>query len=203
MDTIYKCALNFTLLLDIQYFFIASAKRKARKIELDFKTTDFFHLAGLQHLIDIDLNQNRKRTMDLVYTKQINDILLSKSRFYLPVGETDASDIKSRIEELCYLEQYLDVDNIIKIYSLRNMPCTSSLIQSEYVIKSILPDRGKCVYIFLDRRKESESYCIRSFFPERKNAYGGDMLHWMLKAKCAENAAEILYQHPGFATKVD
>ncbi len=106
MDTIYECASKFTILKDKEYRFIISQKRKTKEILLDFCDRDFFHLAGLHYLSDINLPQNRNNTLkNIIEKRKITDYLLQKSRFY--THPKPDRDIKSRIEELRFLEEYL------------------------------------------------------------------------------------------------
>ena len=52
MDLIYECAAKFIHLEQYEYTFIVSKNRKTWKIALNFRDSDFFHLAGLHYLTD-------------------------------------------------------------------------------------------------------------------------------------------------------
>lgn len=70
-------------------------------------------MAGLQYLSDLAIPQNRKQTLYSILDDEITDEILEKSKYY---KNTNAQiDIKSRISELSYLEEYLDTNNMIKI----------------------------------------------------------------------------------------
>ncbi|MBR1559385.1 MAG: hypothetical protein IJ646_03995 [Clostridia bacterium] len=200
MDSIYECAKSFRGLLTTRYLFVVSKRRTAIQFTLDFMETDFYHLAGFQHLDDIAIERDRNRTLDLIDRRVITDGLLAKSRFYRDVPRVEYSDVKRRIEALCRLEQYLDARNYIKVFAVTDAR-SISLIGAEYVIKSSLRGAPDPVYIFLRRRRESDNYCVASFFPEKNNAYGGEMLHWMLKLKITATEAVELYRHPGYTAK--
>lgn len=154
MDLIYECATKFISLERYEYRFVVSKKRKTREIILDFHDTDFFHLAGLHHLTDISIPRNRKETLkNIIERRRITDSLLNRSRFF--VNSESDKDIKSRVEELRFLEEYLDTDNFIRIYSTENMKYLQSYINAEYIIESQLQGEGKLVYIFLKQREEN------------------------------------------------
>ena len=108
-------------------------------------------------------------------------------------------DVKSRIEELCYLEKYLDTDNLIRIFCVKDDIYLKSKIDAEYIIESKLKNSHKTVYIFLARRKEdTDSYCVKSFFLKNNIVYGGNALYWMYKEKIKDGVSNILYKHKNF-----
>ena len=63
MDLIYECAAKFVILKQYQYKFVVSKNRKTQEIILDFYDSDFFHLAGLHYLTDINIPRNKKETL--------------------------------------------------------------------------------------------------------------------------------------------
>ena len=185
-------------MVDVRYEFHVSEKRKIKKINLKFSEKDFFHLAGFQHLKDVALPRNRSTTIKDILNGKITDKLLSRSKFYVNISK-DEKNIKERIAELQYLEEYLDTNNIIKIFSLGNIPFMRSSIDAEYIIESSSLERNKTVYIFLKERTEEPGiYCVVSFFVKQQYTYGGNKLYWMLKKKYSKNSAVVLYQHPNY-----
>ena len=148
--------------------------------------------------------------MDIIYecaqnfdkmTSIITDQILSKSKYYVNTAK-DEKNIKDRICELQYLEEYLDTNNIIKIFSIKDTPFLYSDIDADYVIESSLSKRNKTVYIFLKKRREQSGvYCIVSFFVKNKLTYGGQKLYWMLKKKIVGGQTTILYQHENYNDK--
>lgn len=203
MDIIYECAVKFVKVKKCQYHFVVSKNRKTREIQVGFIDSDFFHLAGLHYLKDISIPQARKDTLiNIIEKKKITDELLEKSRFYnLPQSD---QDVKSRIEELRFLEEYFDTNNYIKMFNIRNMKGSSSQIEAEYIIESRLPNSQKSVYIFLKRREQNpEVYCLVSFFKKNHITYSGDALYWMLKEKYSETGCVTLYQHKNYRKKTN
>lgn len=198
MDLIYECATKFVLLERYEYRFVVSKKRKTKEIFLNFRDSDFFHLAGLHHLTDISIPRNRKDTLkNIIEKRKITDSLLYRSRFFIN-SESD-KDIKSRVEEMCFLEEYLDTDNLIRIYSTENMKHFHSNIDADYIIESRLPMTREVVYIFLKQREESPlMYWAVSFFKKGTVTYGGEALYWMLKEKRDLNQCITLYRHPEY-----
>lgn len=183
---------------NVEYEFHVSEKRKIRKMILSFSQKEFFHLVGLQHLNDIALPNNRNTTIQDVFNNKITDEILSKSKHYVN-SIKDEKNIRDRICELQYLEEYLDTNNIIKIFSVRDTPFLHSDINADYVIESSLLKRSKTVYIFLKERKEQPGvYCIVSFFVKKKLTYGGAKLYWMLKRKVVQGQTSTLYQNQNY-----
>ena len=121
---------------NVEYEFHVSEKRKIRKMILSFSQKEFFHLAGLQHLNDIALPNNRNTTIQDVFNNKITDEILSKSKHYVN-SIKDEKNIRDRICELQYLEEYLDTNNIIKIFSVRDTPFLHSDINADYVMQNL------------------------------------------------------------------
>lgn len=76
---------------------------------------------------------------------------MAQSKFYKG-KPNDEKDIESRIEQLRFLEQYLDENNIIRIYSPKNGPSNNSVIKCDYIVESQLAGSFTTVYIFLKYR---------------------------------------------------
>ena len=198
MDKIYECATKFINLQNYEYYFVVSQNRKTTKLILTFCDSDFFHLAGLHYLTDIGIPKNRKEVLkNIIEKRKITDSLLLKSRFFN--NPKPDKDIKSRIEELCFLEEYLDTNNIIKIFNTRNTKYLNSHIDADYIIESQLKGSTNIVYIFLKKRKENpETYCVVSFLKKTSITYSGDALYWMLKEKRSSTKNIILYKNKNY-----
>lgn len=177
---------------------MVSQKRKLQTINLNFIDTDFFHIAGLHYLTDIVIPKDRTKTMDEILIKHtISDRTVSKSVYY--VSEDSKKDVKSKIEELRFLEDYLDTDNFIKIFNVRNQKGMSSVIKPDYLIESWFKNSSDTVYIFIRQREENpEYYCIVSFFKKNEVAYGGDNVYWMEKVKESADSRQVLYINPSY-----
>jgi len=197
MDDISAAAENFSKIIGIKYHFVVSRSRKIRDIILDFQITDLFHLCGLHYLKDIQIPQDRKKTVVYIQNGQITDEMLKKSQYYKR-NSSLGHDISSRIHELQFLEQYLDNENIIRIFITKNSG-TSSMINAEYIIESCLGIGNPLVYIFLNKRAHGdEVYCLVSFFVKDNVTYGGECLYWMLKEKISDKGTIELFRHKDF-----
>lgn len=194
MDLIYEAAAKFLALEQFEYHFVVSRKRNLLTINLNFMDTDFFHIAGLHYLTDIVIPQDRRKTMDEILIKHtISEQVISGSAHY--VSRDSKKDVKSRIKELRFLEEYLDTNNFIRIFNVRNQKGMSSVIEADYLIESCLNYRNDVVYIFIRRRQEvPEYYCIVSFFKKNEVTYGGDNVYWIKKIKESAGSRQVLYR---------
>lgn len=157
-------------------------------------------MAGFQYLIDINIPRNKKNTISWILDEDnpITDEYLAQSKFYKG-KPNDEKDVKSRIEQLQFLEQYLDEKNIIRIYSPNDGPKNNSVIECDYIIESQLTGSHIIVYIFLKYRYGIGSLCVIISFVVKKNvAYGGQNLYWMLKDKIVNGVRQAIYQHPQY-----
>ncbi|MCM1136046.1 MAG: PBECR4 domain-containing protein [Clostridium sp.] len=200
MDKIQESAVHFLKLVNTTSYVFHLANRNVRVVSLDFMLKDFHHLAGLQYLTDINIPRDKKNTLSWILNKDhpITDEYLAQSKFYKG-RPNDEKDIESRIEQLCFLEQYLDENNIIRIFSPKDGPQNNSLIECNYIIESRLTGSFTTVYIFLKYRNGVGSPCTIVSFGVKKNvAYGGQNLYWMLKDKIVNGIRQTIYQHPRY-----
>ena len=199
MDSIYRSAQEYKNLLPISYRFdFATKRRKVTIIELDFLKEDFFHICGLQHLDDIEIPRNRRKTLEYIDDGVITDELLKKAKKYYDIPKQEDSDIESRIEEASRLKEYLETNNLIRIFSLKDAKASGKMIEADYVIKSRLPNSYISVFIFLRKRKENDRYCVISFFKKKNNEYTGEALYWMMKTKINNNGETVLFKHKNY-----
>ena len=198
MALIYDAAAKFLVLEQFEYHFVVSQKRKLQTMNLNFIDTDFFHIAGLHYLTDIVIPKDRTKTMDeILINHSITDQTISRSVHY--VSKDSKKDVKSRIEELRFLEEYLDTDNFIRIFNFRNQKGMASVIEADYLIESWFRNSCDTVYIFIRRREENpEYYCIVSFFKKNEVPYGGDNVYWMEKVKESADSRQVLYINPNY-----
>ena len=113
MDKLKLSANAFQKLLDIKFRCIIGRKGKLREFILAFDTYDFHHLAGLHKLSDIPaIRKNRERVFKNILSDNITYDMINKSK--------DFSLIKSRLEYLDRLEEFMDSNSIIFTYDKRN-----------------------------------------------------------------------------------
>ena len=200
MNRIYEAAAKYVALEQYEYEFVLSHKRRKNRIRVNFKDEDFFHLTGMQYLTDIDVPRNKKKVLNaILFKKIISDEVLQKSKFFH--HSKHDKDIKNRISELRFLEEYLDNNNIIRIFTTHNQKDLCSQINAEYIIESQMLGSSDKVYIFLKQRSnDPEYYCVISFFKKDRVAYGGDILYWMQKKKIRifDRSEKIIFQHPNY-----
>lgn len=200
MDKIQECAVRFLNLVHTTSYIFHLSNRAVRVISLNFKPEDFHHLADLQYLTDITIPRNKKKTIAWILDKDnpVTDEYLSKSKFYRG-SLRDEKDIESRITNLQFLENYLDENNIISIYSPKAGPRNNSLIKCDYIIESQLKELHTTVYIFLKQRTNSSPvYGIISFGVKKNVSYGGQKLYWMIKDKIVNGNRTTLFQNPNY-----
>ena len=108
----------------------------------------------------------------------------------------DEKDVELRISEFRYIEEYLDSENIVYIYSPQNVPKNNSLIVCDYIIESKLSNRNTTVYIFIKQRKgKDSSFRVISFGVKKKVSYGGVYTYIMLKDKIVNQIRRNLFRH--------
>ena len=201
MDVIQECARNFrTLTETTTYVFHVSLNKRISVFEIDFEEKDFHHSIGLQYLKDIAIPRNTKKTIGWILDKDhpVTDKYLAQDSNYK--GRADQErDVELRISEFRYLEEYLDVNNWVYLYSPKDSPYKNSIIPCDYIIKSYSKTRKQTVFIFLIRRNGINSpYRIVSFGVKKNVEYGGIHQYVMLKDKVVNGVRNNIYKHPKY-----
>lgn len=201
MEIIQECARNFKALsASTSYTFHTSLGKKISVFDIDFKIGDFHHAAGLQYLSDINIPRNVNKAVPWILDekKPITDEYLAKSKEYK--GKINQErDVELRISELRFLEEYLDQENIVYIYSPKDSPSNNSIIPCDYIIKSHSLRRNQTVFIFLIHRAGKDSPCRIISFGVKKNVeYGGIYQYVMLKDKIKNGIRVNVYRHPKY-----
>lgn len=204
MDKIQECAKKFALLAEgTKYTFHTSLNKKITVFELDFKPSDFHHAIGLQYLRDINIPKNKSKALSWILneTNPITDEFLSIDSNYRGKPNQER-DVELRISEFRFLEEYLDEENIVYIYSPKDSPYKNSIIPCDYIIKSYSAKRNQTVFIFLKHRVGKDSPCrIMSFGVKKNVEYGGIYQYVMLKDKTINGNRINLYKHPRYTVE--
>lgn len=203
MDIIQECALNFKLLTETTtYTFHTSLNKKINVFSVDFRLADFHHAIGLQYLDDISIPKNTKKTIEWILNKEnpITDEYLATDSEYKGKPNQER-DVELRISEFRFLEEYLDEENIVYIYSPKDSPYKNSIIPCDYIIESYLKSRNHTVFIFLKHRGGKDSPCRIISFGVKKNVqYGGIYQYIMLKDKFKNNVRINIFKHPRYTS---
>lgn len=98
-----NAALSYNELCNKKYEIIVAKKGKRHNIDLSFNINQFYHLVGVQHLKDINLNYRDKSIFFKdVLNDKINMKKISSSNFFIHYK------IEDRIDIVQNLEKYLD-----------------------------------------------------------------------------------------------
>lgn len=192
MDRLANCVHAFEKLLDIQYRIIVGRKGKIATLCIGFSKSDFHHLMGLGKLKDLRLAvMNRETIFNEILSGKITYETIAKSR-YIHL-------IENRFEPLMHMEQLFDDNRLVFRYNMKLNQF--SVIEADYLLSS--PYEGNDVYIFLAKKKESDRYFCRSFFPkEQKDYTKGQAVYTMLyKEKVCLSTSEKHIQYDRLTPK--
>ncbi len=111
MGDILKSAQAYEKLLDVEYQFVLGRKNKQIFFSVFFDEYQFYHLAGLQYLVDRAtlLFGDRKKLFNLILEQQIKESQISSSYFY--------PQIKDRVKYLEFLEPIFDSNKTVFKYN--------------------------------------------------------------------------------------
>ena len=164
-DLLKKDAEAFNLLLSKEYHIIGGKKRTLIDIYINFKKDDFFHLAGLHKLKDIDILHNAGIDKADIFNKILDGEIkyqdISKSVFW--------DEVQGRVDNLYRLENLLDNENLF--FRFYKNKVKGSGINADYVF--YFESNEPKAYFFLTGRDENQHMCLCgcSFFPSQYNTY--------------------------------
>ena len=150
-------------------------------------------MAGLHYVDDITIESDPSKILAAITNGEITDEILNKSNKYKD-DKVEGKSVKSWVEELIFLENYLDKSDFIRIFEIQPF---GSLIKADYFIEATLKDRQTTVYIFIRKREQDKKYVVVSFFKKCKT-YSGTSMYFMLKEKITSGTSVELYRNPGF-----
>jgi len=188
MDLLKKSALGFRILLKHQYRFVLGRKGQIKEFTISFDKSDFHHLAGLHKLKDNAKVQYGKRAdiFDSILAGAITLEQIQKSEFY--------NEMENRLEPLCYLEEFLDNNNLIFHYNEKVN--RYSVIKADYLLENLY--HNQIVYLFLGARSQdkNEQMC-RTFFQKQEKDYTiGQAKYTLLKKeKTNIETGELIVQY--------
>lgn len=163
MDKLRNCAIIFQQLFDIEYKIILGRKNVNTEIILGFNKKDFFHLIGLQKLIDVEFpTKNKEKIYDLILENHITYDLISKSKHFYSNENIKYVGINDRINYFTYIQAVLDSNNFVFKYNINANNWSD--IKAEFVFEN--QDYDRSIYLFIDRDGLTPIRFCRSFFPK-------------------------------------
>jgi hypothetical protein len=190
LGNILSAQQGYSHLLDIEYYFILGRKNKTVELTIEFTKTNFYHIAGLQHLKDLPrLTASTEMIYDQLQTGIVTQEYIESSQYY--------NNIQLRIDYLIFLEQIFDSNETIFKYNPKLQ--AFSVIEADFLLKNSINKTS--VYAFLSKGQNGKYFC-KSFFPDNKKDYTAGQTRWTVLYKKKMNKLSkteiILYQHPSF-----
>lgn len=186
MGNIQSALCAFQNMLDYTYYFTIAHQKQLHDVILTFHKEDFRHCVGFQYLKDIEIPRNPDKLFSKIINNEITDAFLEKSSFYKKI-QNNYAKVDRRIFGLQFLEQYLDGKNLVFRY-VKYMNKYSS-IDADYLIRSTV--NYVTAHIFIRQRKNTNEYCICSFFIDSEINYNGIKAYWMIKTKMNNATKEV------------
>ena len=190
-DSIFECLTSFVKLLNTRYTIHLGRAGKTAAFEIGFTKHDCYHLMGLHYLEDRRDHRGRNFIFD--------ELLVSAdARRHIAESSFIDDNIRDRIRFTGMLEALLDDNSTIFRYNPKRLPFFSR-IKAEYLLDNIA--YGREVYLFLDKRRDSDERFCRSIFPRTTHDYSTGQTIWTLLYKeknLPDGTTAILYHHKGY-----
>lgn len=160
MDLLMTSAQCFAELTNIEYNITIGRKGVKYEFTVAFHPEDFHHLAGLHKLPDIPaVRGSRERVF--------KNILNGKLTYKDIITSTHFTQSDERLRHLCFLENFMDSNEIIFKYDKSKNP--SSRINALYLLENTPQDTT--LYFFIDKDSYGEKMVGCSFFPRKEKDY--------------------------------
>ena len=148
LDKLYNAAINYKNLYNIAYKVKLGRKGKTYNFILHFPPESFFHLVGMQHLVDLTFSsKNKERIFKDILKHDIDMEFLKKSFYY------DKWHIDDRIDNLYLLETMLEGQDSLTYKINQNDYKRFSTITADYLIQYTCEN---IFYLFVVKQKESD-----------------------------------------------
>lgn len=161
MDKLQQRAIAFRQLMNYQYVIKLGRKGQIYSFVIDFQKQDFFHLIGLQKLIDLRF---LKRSAEYIFNSclkgKLTYSMLEKSEYFDELGY--------RFEYFHLLENILDDNDLIFKCNINSMRVYSN-IKADYMLQNFMDDLT--FYIFTEKRTNADTQFCKSFFENSEKDY--------------------------------
>lgn len=196
-QTLYQCLMAFQKLIGTKYHIVLGRAGKSISFDLTFTEYDCHHLMGIYYLADRPDRRSRAR----IFTEMITS---AEYRTHIVSSEFWSKKLINRIACTSILEQLIDDNHTIFRYNAKGANLYSQ-IKAEYLMANsnipISADNPKDVYVFIDKRDDSDEHFCRSIFPRTTRDYTVGQPKWTLlyKKKYMPDGTEcLLYHHKGY-----
>ena len=161
MDKLQERAIAFRQLMNHQYVIKLGRKGQIYSFVIDFQKQDFFHLIGLQKLIDLRF---LKRSAEYIF----NSCLKGKLTFSMLEKSEYFEELGYRFEYFHLLEKILDDNELVFKCNINSMRVYSN-IKADYMLQNFRDDL--IFYIFTEKRTNADTQFCKSFFENSEKDY--------------------------------
>ena len=196
MNKIQRNAKSYINLLDIEYIFYLSYRKKVCKVVLRFEREDFRHLEGIGQLRDLPLHSiSGQKVFRMALDGKISQEELKKSLEY------ESNYIERKIDHLYLLEDFIDNNDVV--FNYIKQKTKGSKIQAKIFLYKDM--KGQDIYLFLDSSNDDVYYYPRSFVvaPDldyRQGQYKYTVL-WKEKRNRKTGEGKVLWRFKNFVPK--
>ncbi len=186
-ETLLACIQAIDNLIGTKYHIHLGRAGKLAAFTITFKKEDVYHLMGLHYLQDRIDNRNRGKIFDSLLTDPIYRHRIASSSHW-------SEDLSSRVACATMLEKMLDDNSTVFRYNHKRLPFFSQ-IEAEYLLDNT--SYGREVYLFIDKREDSDDRFCRSIFPKTTHDYSYGQAKWTLlyKKKHLPDGTEFVLYH--------
>jgi len=193
VDKLQERAVAFRQLMNYQYVIKLGRKGQIYSFVIDFQKQDFFHLIGLQKLIDLRF---LKRSAEYIF----NSCLKGKLTFPMLEKSEYFEELGYRFEYFHLLEKILDDNELVFKCNINSMRVYSN-IKADYMLQNFRDDL--IFYIFTEKRTNADTQFCKSFFENSEKDYskGQTKMTLLYKEKINKITGESEIQYDKLSNK--
>ncbi len=188
---LFRAACAWQALQNVRYRFTYGRKSVLTVIELGFPQDGFHHLAGFQHLKDLQLPRaNAARTMELVLNGVITQEQIQK-------GIKFQKTVLPRLQALVRLQDTLERDPVLYAFAAGKCPFHTDIV-ADYLIVNEQPETDFVFILKTDKAEQeiADFVCCSAFEKTFRDYTAGQGKRILLKREridCTTGETVVLY----------
>ena len=191
------CATAFYKLIGTKYHIVLGKSGKSISFDLTFSRYDCHHLMGIHYLSD----RPDRRSSAKIFEEMITS---AEYRTHIASSDFWSKKLADRIACTSVLEQLIDDNNTIFHYNNKGATFQTQ-IRAEYLMANsnipISEDKLRDVYVFLDKKDNSDDRFCRSIFPRTTRDFTIGQPKWTLlykKKYLPDGTESVLYHNKNY-----
>lgn len=191
----FQAAITYNNLLKhgTHYIMILGHKKKETKLDVRFSESEFYHLAGIQHLDDFSYPKTKS---SLFLQEILNDPLLSER----VMKSKNIGLIKDRLKILSKFNGMFDEQSEMFVWNI-SLARFHTNITANYILQRTVHNYDELVFI-RSSKKSTDDYCV-SIVTDTTNKYTSLQIKFTVLRieEISDGLSRILFEHHSYTKR--